>query len=271
MINNYEKYNESRSRRRGNKINSARGGYNNNIKRDSYNNNIKIEENDYSENQNLFLSQRLESIIKKISETGDLLSKEILDSIDNKSKFFDVTYLDISKNLDNFSFFTKEEVNKLGIVDNTIDTYKSNKRFESKIYKIVKILFGNKFTKKEIQKFISIYKSVYSKGPDKKNVEQKALTNEDVINKIIEDTTNGKLKWVEVPELIGLEKYRSVVNITKSKYLQIELYLFTNQDNDFLTLNLRIEKINKFIKSINFNKSNIVPLSMELKKIVSKK
>lgn len=265
MINNYLKFNEGRSM----KNRSNRGK--NQKYQDNFNK-YKSMNNASNVDVEFFISPRFEYLINKMSEIGNPISKEIIKAYKDKRKL-NISYLDISRNIDNITYLTKEIINQENFRES--ESYKTNKRSTSKIYKVIRLLFGNKFTKNEITKFASVYKSVYSKGPDKsrtKEEERKPLTSSEVINKLIDDTKNNKLNWENLYASSVLNKKRCILKLTSDKNLIIDFYFLDDQKNRFISFNIsKKDEELIFLKSINFARENIPNLCEELNSAILKK
>ena len=266
MINNYSMFNESKSmKNRGNRGRNQKY-------QDSFNKKYaagKISSQDFD--VVLHLSPRLEYAVNKMAEIGNPVSKEILKALKD-GRTSEISFLDMSRNVDNISYLTKEVINRNDFNEN--EAYRSSRRTSSKIYKAMRLLFGNKFTKNEISKFVSVYKSVYSKGPDKNLIkndkESKNIPINETIQKIIDDTKKGKLKWRDIPmNTSTIKKKRCIIPITKMKYMEIDFYImFDNPQNNFMSFNLSDGNKLSFIKSINFKRDNMEDLFSDLEKYV---
>jgi len=217
-----------------------------------------------SNKMKLVVSDRLKYILTKMSETGNIISNDFLKLLEQKLESYEMSYIDITPKEDTFSYLPSSGKN---LPDS--DKFKNNKRQHSKIYKIIKTIFGNRFTKNEVQKFVSIYKSIYNKGPQKENLSP--MTIDQMVEKLITDTKNDKLKWDKISNASNWIKYESRHKITNNKYLVFVYYIFNNIKDKkltFLTANIyndlgqNKEDKNKFIR--NFRYEEIKDLTEEI-------
>lgn len=214
----------------------------------------------------MVVSERFKYILNKMAESGNIVAKELLKSIDQKLESYETSYIDITPREDTLSYLPSG-----GKHLDDAEKFKSNKRQHSKIYKIIKTIFFNKFTKNDVQKFVSLYKSIYNKGPEKENLPP--LTTDQMVEKLIKDTKNDKLIWKNTMYANGWVKYESKHEITDKKRLVFNFYIFNDKQESltFLTAEMhndlgqnKNERI-KFIKNYNFTEVD------ELKKEIVKK
>lgn len=180
----------------------------------------------------MYASERFKYILSKMSESGNKIAKDFLLLLDNKEKKFEMSYIDLTSKEDSLSYLTPGASGEL----KDEDKYKSNKRQYSKIYKLIKTIFGNKFTKEEVKKFVSVYKSVYNKGPEKK---KEPGSDENILKKIVDDTKNDKLKWSLRTKANNWVCYEAGKKYTEYKGVVFSLYIFDPHlfVNSFLSMN----------------------------------
>jgi len=186
----------------------------------------------------LMISDRLKYIFSKMSESGNRAAKELLSLTDQKDKKFEMSYLDITKKDDSLSYLPPG-----GKDLPDAEKYDNNKRQYSKVYKVVKTICGSRYTKTEVQKFVSMYKSIYNKGPEKEDLPKP--TDEQILNKIIRDTKSDKLKWKEELKTSPWVRYEAKVSATDTKGVMFHLYIFyslKDTPNCFLTVHFFNEK-----------------------------
>lgn len=206
----------------------------------------------------MVVSDRLEYILTKMSETGNKIAKELLSLIENKDKLHQISYIDITRKDDSFTYLPN------GGKDLPEDQkFTSNKRQTSKIYKMIKMIFYNKYTKNEITKFVSIFKSIYHKGPEKKD-SPLPLSDEQIVKKLLSDTETNKIKWTKISEASNWIKYEFVKKITDTKSLVFDYYIFIwrgYENMSFISISIKIvnELQEIFIKSIRYE--NIIELN----------
>jgi hypothetical protein len=199
-------------------------------------------------------STRFGYLLNKIAETGNKIAKEFLSLKSNEEKKFEISYLDLTNKEDTISYL---QPNGKDIPDT--EKYKSNKRQHVKVYKTIKIIFGSKYTKTDVQKFVSIFKSTYNKGPEKKDLP--TPTEEQIIKNLIKDTESNKLKWFNVAK--GKDFVRCVtdkpIDEKNKKILRFTYYIFEDKkevDCGFLTIHLVRDPEITPIKSINMSQKD---------------
>lgn len=233
----YKKFNESKRNRGSSKFDRNR------INRDQNRMTPKIVD---ARGMEMEFSPRFKYIIEKISKMGNAISKDFL-SILNSSNKYDRSYIDLTNKNDTASYLPNSARD---IKED--ERYKTNKRQHVKIYKLVKLIFGSKYTKTDVTKFVSLYKSIFEKGPEN------TIYDEDkkFINSIIEDTKTYKLKW-EKRDSQYILSFDSIVKITPNKTLELSIYIPKNSiSTSIFTVNMSIknnpQKI--WIKTLNYNK-----------------
>jgi len=185
---------------------------------------------------NMVFSERLKYILDKIASKGNRIAKELLTLPDKPQAKFEYSYIDLTRREDTMSYLP------YGGKDLPEgEKFNNNKRQHAKVYKTVKTLFASKYTKTEVNKFVSMYKQIYNEGPGQ-DASRPKLTEEQIVKKIIEDTKNGKLKW----ELQGRQsdwlRCDAKVKITEKKSLVFQLFLFpviADEPKSFLTMILQ--------------------------------
>lgn len=210
---------------------------------------------------NMEFAPRFKYVITKIAEKGNAIAKELLLLPNKPEAKFENSYLDLTNRFDTISYLQNAERN---LSDE--EKYKSNKRQQSKAYKVIKTIFGSKYTKFEVTKFVSMFKQVYEQGPEKKGdaSEKPKQTVEEVIKKISEDTKSGKLKWEKQPKAGNLVKYETRIKITDKKSLVFIFFHFDNNTKEekwsFITTNIYNElgktddEKRKFLQNIAYDK-----------------
>jgi len=248
MIDKFIQFNESRrsKKRRFHGIERNYNRYNRSLEESSPENGMKLD-----------VSPRFKAVVEKMVGIGGLIAKNLLEEINKKERLFKISYIDISRNLDMLTYLPLSEKNS------GTDPYKNPKRIGSKIYKVIRMLFENSVTKEEIQKFVSVFKKVCSSDPERPSpkpktevsgVKEDKKTNNEIIFKLIEDTIENKIKWETVQNTDNLESYRTIVNITNNKKLEIDVFIMKkNIDLSSLSIFYIINKNNNFIKSIKFS------------------
>ena len=231
MVKGYKKFNEARKQKNRPR---QRGGFNSNWEQQLVRNNkaVSIE----PRGMNMVYGEKFKYILNKISKNGNKIAKELLTLPDKIDARFDQSYIDITRREDTLSFLPN------GARDIPDDKrFDTNKRQQSKVYKTIKTIFGSKYTKEEVNKFVSMFKGVYNVGPDPVVDQNIKKTDEDVIGKIIDDTKNDKLIWKEGESGGNLRRYDAEIPITTHKRLVICFYHFPNTIKDetmsFITVN----------------------------------
>lgn len=236
MVKGYKKFNESKSKSHKKKIN--------NQKKDRFQ-----QQNSWKENVPKFnvrtepvgmkieISDRLKYIIIKISEKGNAIAKDFVSLLDKPDVKFNLSYIDITTRGGDSLTYLNDNTN---IPENEL--YRSNKRQISKVYKVIKSIFGSKYTKMEVSKFVSMFKQIYDQGPDKSLTRPKR-TESEMLRKIIDDTKNDKLKWKKISEIGEITRYEIRVKVTDKKYIALVLFYFPDIKEDliFMTINLHNE------------------------------
>lgn len=194
-------------------------------------------------------SARFGYLLNKMAETGNKIAKEILALKSNVDKKFEMSYLDLTNREDTISYLP---TGGKDLPD--AEKYKSNKRQHVKVYKTIKTIFGAKYTKTDVQKFVSIFKSIYNKGPEKKDLP--TPTEEQIVKNLIKDTENDKLKWISVAK--GKDFVRCTtdkqIDEKNKKVLRFTYYVFKDQkeeDCGFLTTHLIRDPVLTPINSVN--------------------
>lgn len=227
----YHEFNESRNHK---KPRRNRGGNLNDMWQQQHGNQQKVVE---PRGMNMSFSERFKYILGKMDKKGNKIAKELVRVAKEPDAKFDQSYIDLTGRDDTLSYLPN------GARDiPEEERFKSNKRQHAKIYKTIKTLFGSKFTKEEVTKFVSIYKEVYNIGPDS-SLEKPKQTNEQIIKKLTIDTKSGKIKWNrEVITGGNSTRYDCIIPITEKKRLVFCLFYFGEDAKDqtlsFLTLNL---------------------------------
>lgn len=259
-IRGYEQFNEARRpRNKGGKPKSRTFGGNSN----GFNN--RLGRNLHTELPSSIISnkigmpmaysERFEYIINKIAAKNNVIAKELLKLPALSGETFQYSYLDLeSAESISYLYYTDK-----GISEN--DKYKSAKRQRSKVYKIVKSIFGSRFTKTDVTKFVSLYKTVYMQGPDKSDIPKIELSNEQIAEKLYNDTKKDKLKWDKIHDIpYNMTKYSAFVKITEHKGILFDFLRFVDkhEGNSLITVNL-INKMGKteaekriWLKTIDF-------------------
>lgn len=207
-------------------------------------NNIKIDRG-----MRMDFTERFEYLVRKMADKNNSIAKELL-TLQNKDLKFEYSYLDLTGRDDTISYIVNADKN---IPDD--DKYKSNKRQISKTYKVIKTIFGSKYTKMEVSKFVSLFKQIYQNGPDEKDIIKPKLNDKQLIDKLILDTKNDKIKWKEDSKNGNFFKYSYKIKITDKKYLIFDIFYFSDiEKNSFLTINLFTnDKRSTWINTLNYS------------------
>jgi len=226
MIGGYKQFNEAR---KSNRPRRNKGGGNHVNFNRSYA--PKIVE---PRGMNMVFSERFNYVLNKIAKKGNKIAIELLTLPGNPDRKFEYSYIDLTGREDDLSYLPN------GARDiKEDDRFKTNKRQRSKVYKTIKTIFGSKYTKNEVAKFVSFFKEVYKVGPDKKDMEPKQLEDE-AIKKIITDTKNRKLVWKLEQNTSQFLRYEAKFTVTPKKYLLFDFFLFIDKGENFsfITLNM---------------------------------
>lgn len=258
-VNGFEQFNEARRNRNKGGKNQRRSvastGFGSHLAHDFRTNPMSISVSSNKIGMPMAYSERFKYIINKIASKNNVIAKELLRLPSLTGETFQYSYLDImSAESVSYLYYTDRGV----LVD---DKYKSPKRQSSKIYKIIKSIFGSRFTKTDVTKFVSLYKAIYTQGPDKKDFPNTELSNEQISNKLIIDTINDKLKWVKQHNATDMTKYYAYVKITENKGIAFELLRFYGRYEGNSTIIVALmnklgkndEEKRKWVKTIKFN------------------
>lgn len=232
MVSKYKQFNERKSNRsRGSRPSNIEGRapmkkYN----RGEYN--YGISPNPSQRGMPLDFSPRFKYIITKISNKNNKIAIDLLDSLNKPNARFEYSYLDLTNRGDTLSYLPNGERNTP-----EDQKYITNKRQHSKVYKVIKTIFGSKYTKTEVNKFVSMFKQTYDEGPPKKPEIKSRKTTGQLLKNIIDDTIDGKLQWSKLSDIKDVDRYKAKIKITEKKYLDFVLYLTKNESNSFLTIN----------------------------------
>lgn len=185
----------------------------------------------------MVLSDRFKYVLEKIAKKGNAIAKELLILPNKLDAKFEYSYIDLTGRGDTLSYLPN------GARDTAeADRFKSPKRQHSKVYKTIKTVFGSKYTKTDVTKFVSMFKEVYEQGPDKSDYPARGKnTDEQLLKKIIEDTKSDKLKWNKEETAGNMTRYESAVKITEMKRLVFCFFHFDQavkeESMSFLTIN----------------------------------
>lgn len=246
----YKQFNESRhNRNKGGKKTSPKFGSNVNTPLPS-----SITAN--KTGMPMAYSERFKYIINKIANKNNAIAKELLLLPSKSGETFYYSYLDLegAESL-SYLYYTDKGISEE-------DKYKSPKRQRSKVYKVIKSIFGGRFTKTDVTKFVSMYKTIYTQGPDKADLVKSGQSDKQLIDKIVKDTKNGKLKWIknhDIPH--NMINYSASTKITDKKEIKFTFYRFVerHEPNTTMTIYLindmfRIDsEKRKWIKTLKFD------------------
>jgi len=223
----YREFNESKKHRQ------SRNKYNfNNFPINAQPNEVKMIERGMP----MDFSNKFNYILSKMVQKNNGIAKELINLPNDITRKFEYSYIDLARNNDTLSYLANGDRN---IPED--DRYSSIKRQNSKIHKVIKAIFGNKYTKNEIAKFVSIYKEIYAAGPDESLKIKSKQSNSDISLKLIKDTKDNKLLWDKIYSNAQLNKYESTIKITEKKYLKFEFFNFflaEYEKNSFITIHL---------------------------------
>ena len=236
MVKGYKKFNEAR--RHKSKPQRRGGNFNANWEQQVARNTKAVSVEPHG--MNMVYGEKFKFILDKISKKGNKIAKELLTLPNKPDARFEQSYIDITRREDTLSFLPN------GARDLPEDKrFDNNKRQQAKIYKTIKTIFGSKYTKDEVTKFVSMFKGVYNVGPDPvvsqvdPTVPKK--TDEEVVKKIIEDTKDEKLVWKEGESGGNMRRYDATITITPKKRLVLCFYHFPNtikeETMSFITVN----------------------------------
>jgi len=197
-------------------------------------------------------SERFKYIITKIADKGNVIAKELLAAANKPSARFENSFLDL-KGDDNISFIANGD-------RNVPDKYRSNKRQQAKIYKVIKTIFGSKFTSPEVKKFVSFYKQVYQQGPSKTDTSRPKLSNEELVKKLISDTKSNKIKWQLFSSQGNISRYDFTIKMTEKKKLIFNFFHFFSSKKDEMMSFISISILNELGKTENDKKNWIQTL-----------
>lgn len=237
MLEKYNKFNESRR----NKGRRSTPFVNSRQRENNINQTIRIIE---TRGMPLELSSRFKFIINIIADKGNAIAKDILKNLNNPNVKFEYSYLDLTGRADTISYLPNGERNLP-----EQERYKSNKRQNSKVYKVIKTIFGSKYTKTDVTKFVSMFKQVFESGKSNRkqeNIVSKEIDQKKLLEKLITDTKNDKIKWVIIKETGNYFKYEFKIKITEKKHILI-WYFYFPLDNikDLIILNMKTSSNNE--------------------------
>ena len=246
---NYRQFNEGKKNKR-----DARRSY--------HDDDLKDIKKDIKRGMSMDFSDNFYFILKKIASKNNVIAKELIELSNKIDDRFECSYIDITRHYDTLSYLSSSHKD---IPEE--EKYESNKRQFSKVYKVIKNIFGSKYTKNEVTKFVSMFKNIYIEGPDNKtdNSVDKNVKLEifEIVKKITEDTKSNKLKWTKEYNSLHLKRYQCIVDLTAKKKLKFELFIFAENDkikNTFLSINLLDDSTgkskndkNKWLTSIYYN------------------
>lgn len=235
MVKGYNKFNES-NRNKGGKNKGNR--FQHNQKRSWMDDIPHVANNKTIEPRGMPMefSDRFKYVLTKIADKGNAIAKELLNAPNKPDARFENSYLDL-RGPDNISFIPNSE-------RSVNDKYASNKRQQAKVYKVIKTIFGSKYTSAEVKKFVSFYKQIYQQGPGK-DVPKPKLTDEQLAKKLAEDTKNSKIEWKFLNNRGNMSTYEYQIKLTDKKALSFNFFHFPNSHREemmsFLTVNVRNE------------------------------
>jgi hypothetical protein len=244
-LENYQKFNESKNRNKGNK---------NRQKNQNWQNQQTLKKYPREENSrpaprgmNMDFSDRFRYILTQMDKKGSKIAKDLLSQLNKPDAKFEYSFIDLTQRSDTLSYLPNAEKNTP-----EEEKYKSNKRQHSKVYKTIKTLFGSKYTKTEVNKFVSIYKQIYEAGPDREALKSKR-TDGQLMKKIVEDTKTGKLTWLKLPEMGEVIRYEAKINITNHKYLSFVFFILPDKTKSLVTINFFTDlKKNEWVQTFNY-------------------
>jgi hypothetical protein len=183
---------------------------------------------------NMDFSPRFKYILGKMDKKGNKIAKDLLSVLNKPDAKFEFSFLDLTGRADTVSYIANADRN---IPDE--EKYKTNRRQHSKVYKTIKTIFGSKYTKTEVTKFVSLYKQIYEEGPDDAAISRNKRSDEQLLKKIATDTKNGNLKWTEEKsDITGMERYEAKIKITDKKSLLFIFFILGTKNLSFITINL---------------------------------
>jgi hypothetical protein len=168
-------------------------------------------------------SERFEYILNKIALKNNAIAKELIELPTKTEALFMYSYIEIEN---------EDSVSYLNFTDKNIpedDRYKTTKRQRSKLYKVIKTIFGSKYTKVDVNKFVSMYRTVYKQGPDKADMPKESQTNEQLVDKIIRDTKSNKINWIKEASITDMDNYKASYKLTDKKHINFEFLRFFNK------------------------------------------
>jgi hypothetical protein len=183
---------------------------------------------------NMDFSPRFRYILGKIDKKGNKIAKDLIAFLNKPDAKFEFSYIDLTGRADTLSYIANADRN---IPEE--EKYKTNKRQQSKVYKIIKTIFGSKYTKTEVNKFVSIYKQVYEEGPDEAAISKSKRPDEQLVKKIANDTRNGTLKWNKVvSDIINMDRFEATIKVTERKCIWFIFFILNEKKLSFVTINL---------------------------------
>lgn len=242
MVQGYEKFNESRKNKGGRNNRNAgnhQNSWKNEVPRFAPKPDIIGDVMDFSE--------RFKYVINKIAEKNNPIAKELINLPNKPDTKFQQSYLDLTGSGDMISYLSNFDV-----PDG--EKYKTIKRQSSKVYKTIKNIFGSKYTSPEVKKFVSIFKQIYTQGPDKSETHAPKQTKEQLLKKIINDTKIDKLKWNKISKYGNMNKYSVKIKITDKKYLIFDFFHFDEDENSLMTINMHndVTKKSTWVNTLPF-------------------
>lgn len=184
----------------------------------------------------LDLSTRFKYIITIIADKGNAIAKDMLKNLNNPNVKFEYSYLDLTGRADTISYLPNGERNLP-----EEERYKSNKRQHSKVYKVVKTIFGSKYTKTDVGKFVSMFKQVFETGKsnNKESVRVSGIDKKQLLEKLTQDTKNDKIKWIRSVNSQTYNKFEFKIKATEKKSFVFHFYYYFNySNNSMITLSM---------------------------------
>jgi hypothetical protein len=200
-------------------------------------------------------SERFKYILNKIALKNNAIAKELIELPNKPEALFIYSYIDI-ENEDSVSYLNSSDKN---IPED--DRYNSTKRQRSKIYKVIKTIFGSKYTKVDVNKFVSMYKTIFKQGPDKADTPRESQTDKQLIDKLIRDTKNNKLSWIKESSITDMTRYNASYVLTDKKRINFEFLRFFNKHERASMIIIVL--INDQCKGASSNRTHINTLMYE--------
>jgi hypothetical protein len=250
MLDNYKQFNEARKHKKkggnkGGRYQPNQGARQPMKKYNRGDNEIPYQQQKIIRGMSMDYSPSFRYIITKIAEKNNRIAKELLEVLNKPEAKFEYSFLDLTNRGDTLSYLPNGE-------RNTPDDskYSTNKRQQSKVYKIIKTIFGSKYTKTDVNKFVSLFKQVYDEGPPEKSEVKSKKTVGQLLQNLIKDTKEGNLEWKENFSIPNVITFVSKIQVTNSKYIDF-CFWCPNSDitKSFLTVNFKLDS--KIVKSIN--------------------